>query len=268
VQGKEFQRIVLGKSFEIPADHIDTFIYIIFESSELTYHYSLESNYDAFVKHIGEMVDILPEAIETDILLASRAIGDMSPQEFMEVLDADLDGLPEPEPKLSFVPKPTHDITNASDLEELFLIQVGTYLDYAHYWLQINDVLEHLDETLEYTDIGAYADYLTRSSDNDSSDPAVVTALDEIHMAENRLSDGMDKMQEELIQLLTSLFHLEASLQKRILGTVYRIVDDQMDSALDTIFSNILDVEHDYYFVKSRDNFLDFMRDKFKQYIR
>lgn len=155
-----------------------------------------------------------------------------------------------------------YDFNNSDDMKELLRIKVCALLDYCEYSMELNNILERLDESIEYYDT---ATWLSFTMDVAESDKTLIQCYKSVRKACNDFSRLETKTEKECNNILNFIINSDNKTQRSILG--FTIDSDiNIERLLEYVFDNIYDVENDYVMEQAFTNFVNFFKECLIEY--
>lgn len=149
-----------------------------------------------------------------------------------------------------------YDMKNIEDVKENLRMIVAEYLDYLHYSLGIDDILERFDESMEYYDPSTW--FNGESSARDGSD-LIIKTYNSVSKASTCLSDLARMKEKECRNTLESILKMDDETKIKVLGKAY----PWDEIIIDTIFDNITEIEYQHNIEDSIEGFLKFIDEIF-----
>lgn len=150
----------------------------------------------------------------------------------------------------------SYDMNNIEDVKEKLKMIVAEYLDYLHYSLEIDDILERFDESMEYYDPSAW--FNGESSTRDGSDLTIKT-YNSVSKASTCISDLVSMKEKECRNTLETILKMDDETKIKVLGRAY----PWDEIIINTIFDNITEIEYQRNIEDSMGGFLKFIEDIF-----
>lgn len=152
-----------------------------------------------------------------------------------------------------------YDINNKDDLKEMLRIKVCALLDYTEYEGTLNELLERLDESIEYYDA---ATWLSFTMDTKEPDKLLTKCYDTTRKASDNFRKLIDKTFNECLEALIIVFNKDEETQKYIIGFY---IDDieKIQKRLDELSFKVWRIKNAYIMDEAYNNFIVY----FEKYI-
>lgn len=152
----------------------------------------------------------------------------------------------------------SYDMNDIADIQEKFKMIVAEYLDYSHYWLEVENILEHFDESMEYYDPSAWSEGKP-STKNGSN--LMLKAYESIRDSSDCLYELYSTKEKECRDLLEAILKMDDETKIEVLGKAY----PWDENVLEDIFENITEIEYQYNIEESLKVFLKHIEIKFSE---
>lgn len=142
-----------------------------------------------------------------------------------------------------------YDMNDIADIQEKFKMLVVEYLDYFHYWLELADILEHFDESMEHFDPSAWSEGKpsTKSGSN-----LILKTYKSIRNASDCLNELYSSKEKECRDFLEVILKMDDETKTNILGKAY----PWDETVLEAIFENVTEIEYQHNIEDSLKEFL------------
>lgn len=148
------------------------------------------------------------------------------------------------------------DIKNIDDLNEMLRIKVCELLDYTEYTEILDELLERLDESIEYYDASTW---LSFTMDIREPDKLLIKCYESTRKASDNFHKLTKRTSEECLEVLRIVLNSNEEIQKNILG--FNICNtDNIEEQLMDIFDNIYNVKNAYNMNEAHNNFIEFIK--------
>jgi len=152
-----------------------------------------------------------------------------------------------------------YDLIDTSELKDALKMAVAAYCDYAHYNSTLYRLVEWFDESLEHFDTVTWVNMVDAPGKTDNLAMMCVSSL---YNASNNFSELADRAEEKLSTLLKVVMTAPDAVQLELLGQVYDINADEIDSRLEGLFYYHTEAtEYQYAIDDSFDVFLNALRE-------
>jgi len=148
-----------------------------------------------------------------------------------------------------------YDINNKEDLHPLLKIKVCALLDYLEYERILEDLLERLDESIEYYDTSTW---LSFTVDINEPDKLLTKCYDTTRKASDNFRILIDRTTDECFEVLSIVLNSNEEIQKSILGFYindFSSIKDQVKDILDSVY----EVENSYVMDEAFKNFIEYL---------
>ena len=148
------------------------------------------------------------------------------------------------------------DIKNKEDLNEMFKIKVCALLDYIEYQGILDELLERLDESIEYYDTSTW---LSFTMDIQEPDKLLTKCYDTTRKASDNFYKLTERTSDECLEALKMVINSNEETQRSILGFyICNIIN--IEDKLSDIFDNIYNVKNSYNMEEAYNNFIEFVK--------
>lgn len=149
-----------------------------------------------------------------------------------------------------------YDVNNVDDLKEMLRIKVCALLDYTEYEKILDDLLEKLDESIEYYDTSTW---LSFTMDISEPDRLLTKCYDTTRKASDNFSRLTERTSDECLEALRIVLNSKEEIQKSILG-FYICNTVNVEEKLIDIFDNVYDIRYAYNMDEAYNNFIEFIK--------
>jgi len=148
------------------------------------------------------------------------------------------------------------DINNKEDLEEMLKIKVCALSDYMEYGRELENILELLDESIEYFDTSTW---LSFTHDGHKPDKLLIRCYDSVREASDNFEKLVSRTEKEVLEVLKIILNSNENLQIDILGFSLRKIKN-VNKKLKEAVENAYEIEYEYNMEKAFDKFKEFLR--------
>jgi hypothetical protein len=149
-----------------------------------------------------------------------------------------------------------YDMKKAADLKDALLFAVSAYRDYSHYYFSLVDVDEMFDESLEYYDP---ASWFYSGNDTEKMDEMAFDAVFALRGAVEAIDKLYERAKEQLVTILKVILFAAPATQKEVLARAYNIEPQDVDTKLDDLLEQYVEVDYIYNMEENRDALLEIM---------
>lgn len=149
-----------------------------------------------------------------------------------------------------------YDINNREDLKDMLKIKVCALLDYIEYNRRLANLLELIDESIEYFDTSTW---LSFTSDKYDSDKLLMKCYDSTRKACDNFDKLVDRTEKEVQEVLSILINSKEDTQIYILGFSLSNIKD-INERLNVAVEQAHEIEYEYNMEKAFEKFKEFLK--------
>ncbi|MDL2294314.1 hypothetical protein LJC60_06750 [Ruminococcaceae bacterium OttesenSCG-928-D13] len=135
------------------------------------------------------------------------------------------------------------DLANPHDLKEVLLYAISAYSDYRHYWLQLENIDENFDETLEHND---FASWIQLGRDPQKADDLAYSITASLRETSDLMRQIFERSKQDLTIVLKAIIASPPDIQMMVCGRTYDVPDDEVDSLLEDLYGEMMEMEYEY----------------------
>jgi hypothetical protein len=157
-----------------------------------------------------------------------------------------------------------YDLTNSNDLKQAFLLTVAACMDYRRYWMELTNIEEQFDESIEYYDT---ATWINMGLSPENADELAFETTGLLRATTDSFYTLMERGERNCAVILKAILSATANAQKAVWGKSYSIPEGTLDDEIKALFEGLDEVETHYNMEKNRDEFLALMEAKWGNYV-
>lgn len=151
-----------------------------------------------------------------------------------------------------------YDLNRVEDLEEMLKIKVCALLDYLEYEMILEDVLERLDESIEYYDAPTW---LSFTEDISEPDKLLIKCYSSTKRACYDYGKLTERTSKECMEILQVVLNGNKEVQDTILGFNVIDISYTQDQLVD-IFANIYEIGNSYNMEEAYNKFIVYIKEQ------
>ena len=149
-----------------------------------------------------------------------------------------------------------YDINNKEDLKEMLKIKVCAISDYLEYSDRLEDLLELIDESIEYFDVSTW---LSFTRDEYESDKLLTKCYDSTSKANDNFRKLVDRTKKEVLEVLNIILNSREDIQVGIFGFSLSNIKD-INKKLKDATDHLYEIEYEYNMEHAFEKFKEFLK--------